>query len=216
MGVKMKSSALVSVIIPVFNVRPYIAEAIESVLHQTYNNLEIIIIDDGSTDGSEEVCDDYAQRDKRIIVVHKQNEGVSAARNTGLDLLNGDMVAFLDSDDAFHPDFVSVLLEALIRERADIAMCKYTDHCTVEKMKKIGEEKEEPGMEEGVYDRFDALRALNDRKINHAVWNKLYRQELWKKIRFPSGHMYEDVDTTFRIINLTLDQRKSSTTLIFC
>ena len=92
---------LVSVIIPVFNVRPYLEEALDSVIHQSYENLEIIIINDGSNDGSGEICDEYAVKDKRIRVIHQENRGLSAARNAGLDCMTGDYVAFLDPDDAY-------------------------------------------------------------------------------------------------------------------
>ena len=90
----------VSVIIPVYNVEPYIVEALESVIHQTYENLEILVIDDGSTDGSGVICDNYAGKDARICVIHQENKGLSSARNAGLDRMTGDAVAFLDSDDA--------------------------------------------------------------------------------------------------------------------
>ena len=100
-------------------------------LHQSYKNLEIIIVDDGSTDGSEDICDEYARKDKRIIVVHQDHKGVSAARNTGLDLVSGEEVVFLDADDALCSDYVSILMDTLIRERADVAICKFTTHSTV-------------------------------------------------------------------------------------
>ncbi len=93
---------LVSVIVPVYNVLPYLQEALDSLIGQTYRELEIILIDDGSTDGSGDVCDEYAERDQRINVIHQENKGLSAARNVGLDEANGDYIAFLDPDDAFH------------------------------------------------------------------------------------------------------------------
>ena len=99
----MQSSNLVSVIIPVFNVRPYLCEALESVIHQTYGNLEIII-DDGWVDDSEEFCDGFAQRDSRIVVIHQENRGLSAARNAGLEHAKGQAIAFFDPNDAFLPN----------------------------------------------------------------------------------------------------------------
>ena len=96
----MRGSGLISIIIPVFNVRPYLETALESVIRQTYSHLEIIVIDDGSTDGSGVICDELAKRDDRIKVVHQENRGLSSARNTGLDMMSGDAVAFLDSDDS--------------------------------------------------------------------------------------------------------------------
>ena len=98
-------NSLVSVIIPVYNVKPYLKEALDSVVQQTYRKLEIIIVDDGSTDGSDKICDMYRQ-DTRVTVVHQENRGLSNARNTGMSMMKGDVVAFLDSDDAYYPDMI--------------------------------------------------------------------------------------------------------------
>lgn len=125
---------LVSVIIPVFNSKVYISEALDSVINQTYKNLEIIIIDDGSTDGSGKICDEYAEKDNRIRVFHQKNIGVSAARNAGLDLAAGDFLAFLDSDDAYELTFIDSMMTAMIQNNADIVMCRYTEHKTTGKM----------------------------------------------------------------------------------
>ena len=148
---------LVSVIVPVFNVRPYIVEALDSVINQTYSNLEIILIDDGSTDGSGEVCDEYAARDKRIVVIHQKNNGVSSARNAGLDVMHGEAVAFLDPDDAYRSEFISTMVAAMNREKADIVMCKYTNHRTNKKMKSNGREKTYPTIRGGYTTRVRRL-----------------------------------------------------------
>ena len=124
---------LISVIIPVYNVRHYLKEALDSVIFQTYRNLEIIIIDDGSTDGSREICDDYLD-DSRVTVIHQKNKGLSAARNAGLDIMTGEYVAFLDSDDAYQSSFIEEMVNAIVREVADIVVCKYTVHSTVSEM----------------------------------------------------------------------------------
>ena len=122
---KKKSNApLVSVIIPVYNVAPYLEEALESVINQSYNNLEILVIDDGSTDGSEIICEEYAARDKRIRVIYQVNGGLSDARNTGLDLAAGEYIAFLDSDDAYRSNMIEVMLRAVMRYQADIIICR--------------------------------------------------------------------------------------------
>ncbi len=199
---------LVSVIIPVYNVAPYLTESIESVLHQSYTNLEIILIDDGSTDGSGEICDRYAKADRRIRVMHQENQGLSAARNAGLDTMTGDLVAFLDSDDAYHPDFdayhpdfVVKTVKAMVRKNADLVVAKYSFHDTVGRMTQQNCIKEGPYIRQGMYDRVAALRALADGIINHGAWNKLYRKELWEDLRFPAGHVYEDIDTMYRVMN---------------
>lgn len=192
----------VSIIIPVYNVRPYLAEALDSVLCQSYGELEIIIVDDGSTDGSGEVCDSYAERDARIIVIHQENKGLSAARNVGLDRMTGDSVAFLDPDDAYHVDYVEGMLNAMVREDADLVISQFTVHGGAGSLRIKGNEIPEPSIAPGKYDRVAALRALANGTINVSVWNKLYRRKLWKNIRFPEGRVYEDVDTTYRILNL--------------
>lgn len=97
-------------------VSPYLPEALDSVIHQTYKNLEIIIIDDGSTDGSGRICDEYAGKDCRIRLIHQENKGLSAARNAGLNIMTGDVIAFLDSDDAYHPEYIEIMLAAMNRE----------------------------------------------------------------------------------------------------
>ena len=121
----MDNSSLVSVIIPVFNVQPFLSEALDSVIQQTYRNLEIILIDDGSRDGSEEICDEYARRDERIVVIHQKNKGLSAARNAGLDIMSGNAIVFLDPDDAFQPDYIKAMMTEMICQEADLVICKY-------------------------------------------------------------------------------------------
>lgn len=199
---RLNRTGLVSVIIPVFNVRPYLVEALDSVLHQTYTNLEIIIIDDGSTDGSGAICDEYAKKDARVLVIHQENNGLSTARNVGLDRMSGDAVAFLDSDDAYHPDYVKTMMETMVREKADMVICRYTTHCTTGKMRCTGREQLTPSIAPGIYNRADALRALSEETLNVSVWNKLYKKELWNTIRFLDGHVYEDGETSYKITNL--------------
>ena len=197
--VREKFSPLVSVIIPVYNVAPYLREALDSVVHQTYSNLEILIVDDGSTDGSGEICEEY-RSDDRVQVIHQENRGLSAARNTGLDRAAGEYIAFLDSDDAWRPDFIEKMLEAMENmENVDITACRYEIH---QRRLDSTWKKIEPTAAKGFYGREKALRALADGTINVSVWNKLYRRELWKKTRFPEGHNYEDIDTTYRIFDI--------------
>ena len=198
----MENNGFVSVIIPVFNVRPYLVEALESVIHQTYNNLEIIIIDDGSTDGAGSICDEYAGKDPRIRVIHQENRGLSAARNVGLDLMRGDVIAFLDSDDAYLPEYVEKMMDALIRAEADIVVCKFTTH---EFTGNLSQDRSIkiliPEIAEGRYDRVSILQAYAESRVNHAVWNKLYRRDLWREVRFPEGHVYEDREVIYRIFD---------------
>lgn len=199
----MDNSQLVSVIIPIYNVSPYIIEALDSVVHQTYKNLEIILIDDGSTDGSGQICDKYKQEDNRIIVIHQSNQGLSAARNTGLQIMTGEAVVFLDSDDAFHPSFVEMMMAARKENNADLVISKYTSIKTNKTMTNLQRNRgNAPTIEPGSYDRIGALCALIENRINHSVWNKLYSSNLWKNIRFPIEPVYEDVGTTYRILDI--------------
>lgn len=184
---------LISVIVPVYNVRPYIEEALESVAGQTYGSLEVILVDDGSTDGSGEVCDRYAARDARFRVIRQENRGLSAARNAGLDAMTGAYVAFLDPDDAFHPDMLRRLLEALRRENVPLAACGVA--------RMGGRTRRSRSVADRALTREQALRALLEGEFTVAVWNKLYDRALWRQLRFPEGYVYEDVDTTFRILD---------------
>jgi len=190
---------MVSVIVPVYNVAPYLREALDSVIHQTCQSLQILIIDDGSTDGSGSVCDEYLT-DPRVTVLHQENKGLSNARNAGLDLAAGEYVCFLDPDDAFHPRFIEELLEIMLSKHPDTAVCNYA---VIRTIGRLQDKKGQPTsrlLKQGKYGRTESLRAFVDRRLNTAVWNKLYRKELWKDIRFPDGHNYEDIDTLPRIL----------------
>lgn len=116
---------LVSIIIPVYNVEKYLAECIESVIRQTYTNLEILLIDDGSLDNSGKICDEYAQKDERIKVIHKENGGVSSARNVGLDMAKGEYIAFVDSDDLVEKEYIAAMYENMQENNSDLVFCRY-------------------------------------------------------------------------------------------
>ena len=192
---------LVSVIIPVFNVAPFLAEALESVINQSYQNLEIIIIDDGSTDECGSICDEYAKRDNRVVTIHQENKGLSNARNIGLDIMTGDIVAFLDSDDAYHVDYIKCMLLAMKYNEVDLVSCRIGDYDTLYKMQSHNVLKDaRPTINQGLLDHTGALRALVE-SSDYQVWNKIYRKKLWKGIRFPNGHVYEDIDTIYRVID---------------
>lgn len=193
---------LVSVIIPVYNVKPYLVESLESVVGQSYRNLEIIVVDDGSTDGSTAICDEYAEKDKRIRVIHQMNKGLSAARNIGLDHMTGEIIAFLDSDDVFHPEMIGRMVDVMFSIDADIVVCKSKSYRTVGKMP-IDSILPDTNQHRVVLDRAYALRALIDRTISWRAWDKIYRKKCFESIRYPAGHVYEDVDTTYRIFDVS-------------
>ena len=186
---------LVSVIIPVYNVKDYLRESVDSVIDQTYKDLEIILVDDGSSDGSGKICDEYLSRDNRIRVIHQVNQGLSTARNTGLDAMHGDIVAFLDSDDAFMPDMICTMVKGMLRTGAEIAVCGFYSCRTTKRMKASQSDRVFRTMQ-GVVSSETALRYLIDERINVNVWNKLYKKEIFESLRFPDGHDYEDLILT--------------------
>ena len=227
MSKKRSNAPLVSVIIPVYNVAPYLEEALESVINQSYNNLEILVIDDGSTDGSEIICEEYAARDKRIRVIHQVNGGLSDARNTGLDLAAGEYIAFLDPDDAYRLNMIEVMLRVVMRYQADIGICGFSTYRNTlwkiryrsvrmdsrrnapkQKNPQRGNLRRKNSVEESLRKKSPqqellstraALAGLNDGSINWVAWNKLYKRELLEKVRFPKGRVYEDIYTIPRV-----------------
>ncbi len=185
---------LVSVIVPVYNVLPYLREALDSVINQTYRNLEILIVDDGSTDGSGEICDEYLS-DSRVIVIHQENKGLSGARNTALDQMTGEYVAFLDSDDAFMPVMIEKMVEAILRNSADVAMCGYVECFTESHMCSSGVNiiNHNPFAKETVFLSSEMINMMLSGKASWTVWNKISHKSLWRNLRFPEGENFEDM-----------------------
>ncbi len=177
----------ISVIVPIYNVASYLDRCLESVINQTFANFEAICINDGSTDNSLEIVKKYAAKDSRIKVISQTNQGLSAARNTGLSTVRGKYIAFLDSDDFYAPEFLEILYQALQKSKCDIAGCNFM---------KIKSEKDilprVSGVESEIYK--DALKVLLHRRnfIHFNVWNKLYTREVIGNIRFVPDMYYED------------------------
>ena len=171
---------LISVIVPVYNVESYVAECIESIQNQTYMNLEIILVNDGSTDNSGDICDQYATYDERIKVIHKENAGVSAARNTGIEAANGDYIAFVDSDDYIAPNMYEDMLRILKENDLDILECT----AFRDKGGEIIEGCNDGSLE--IFNRDEALKmAMYDCFV--AVWSQLYKRSAIDDVRFPVG-----------------------------
>ena len=185
----------VGIIIPVYNVERYLRQCLDSVVNQTYSNLNILIIDDGSTDKSGLICDEYSMTDERIVVYHTDNKGLSAARNFGLDHCTDDYIAFLDSDDWMEEQAIEKLLSAIVSENADVAVCahyiEWKDHQDIESI---------PDLSRVVQGDEIIRDYLHGRGIGVQVWNKLYRSELFGQIGFPEGRIHEDVATTYRLL----------------
>ena len=185
----------VSVIIPVYNVKRYLKQCLESVISQTYQNIEIIIIDDGSTDGSGPICDRYAARDSHIRVIHSPNRGLASARNLGLEKTGGAYIFFVDSDDWIELHAIETLVRAALKTGADIV----TARNSVEYVGKTVHAKTAPGRP-STYCGLDILPVFAEEGIGNVVWNKLYRAACFEGIRYPDGHNFEDVFTTWKIV----------------
>ena len=187
---------LISVIIPVYNVEKYLNKCITSVVEQTYKNLEIIIVDDGSTDQSPEICDEWKKRDSRIQVVHSSNGGAGKARNTALDMATGDYVTFVDSDDYIAPQMYQVLLEQFY-DGIGIVECNYS--MVYDDSEKFKEERKIYKIH--TYSAMQAMHEnINDHIFRQLIWNKMYRKDVIKGIYFPTGNKIDDEFWTYQAI----------------
>lgn len=186
---------LISIIIPVYNVEPYLQRCLHSVVSQTYQNLEIILVDDGSMDRSGRICDEWALRDDRLTVIHKENGGLSSARNAGIDIASGRYIGFVDSDDYIEPTMYEVLLRAIEDNGAQIACCgrnRIEGHCVTAQHSN------------------DALRLMSGEEaiqqlligglVEEAAWDKLYWSELFEGRRYPVGEVNEDIVLTISLL----------------
>ena len=135
------------------------------------------------------------------LTLHQSNKGLSAARNAGLEMVRGETIAFMDADDVYHPNFITNMIDAMYRQEADIIICKYSECDTCDKIIFDVNAESKPSINQGLHDKVSSLQFLVNGLINHNVWNKLYMSYLWEGIRFPEGHVYEDIDATFRILN---------------
>ena len=196
----MTSEPLISVIVPVYNVERYLDQCMESIVGQSYPHLEILVVDDGSTDGSGELCDRWAGRDERIRVIHQPNGGLSAARNTALDAMTGEWVIMVDSDDVLHHDAASILLEAILREQADIVI---GDHVIVydDAAPQWPAGTHDGDNKNAAYSQQDALLAVfYQQGLTHSAWARIYRAALFDDIRYPVGKLYEDLAIIYPLL----------------
>lgn len=187
--------ALLSIIIPVYNVRDYIEQCVLSVLQQDYREIEVIIVDDGSTDGSSIICDELSSRDDRIKIFHQENMGMSGARNTGLKNVHGDYIGFIDSDDWIEDKMFSMMVNEMRFEDADIVMCR-NQHISSEGVIYGIEGYSERVIFNNVQATEEILRDIN---IHSYVWNKIYKRELLCEFEFPLGRIYEDTASLFKL-----------------
>lgn len=196
---KQKVNGLVSVIVPVYNVEKYLSKCVESLIRQTYKKLEILLIDDGSTDSSGDICDNYQKEYEFIKVIHKRNGGLSSARNVGIDNATGEFICFVDSDDYVHSRFVEVLHSLSINNNSEIAVCDFklvdwteenTDDCELLSS--------EVQVRSGRY-YIDQFYGANHNIIVIAC-NKLYKTELFDGVRYNVGKVHEDEATTIKLL----------------
>lgn len=186
----------ISIIVPIYNVERYLHKCVDSILNQTFSDIEIILVDDGSVDNSGAICDEYELQDSRVRVIHKENGGLSSARNTGLDIARGKYIGFVDSDDYIANDMYEVLYRQLIEHQADLSSVGIID---------VYENRASEIMQNTtiqLVDQKQAIKLVVDGKgIFAYAWNKLYKRELFKEIRYPVGKTVEDA---FIIIDLLL------------
>lgn len=188
---------LISVIVPVYKVEPYLSRCVDSILSQTFTDFELILVDDGSPDNCGKICDEYAEKDKRIFVIHQKNSGLSAARNTGIDWFyeqgRSDYITFVDSDDWLHPEYLKVLMNGITDNDVKISVCNQK-----QVFSKVPHKN---------YDNFEyELISPEDLLLNH-FWQynyaciKLYHKSVFTDVRYPVGKIFEDTFTTYKVLH---------------
>lgn len=190
----------ISVICPVYNVKPYLKQCINSILLQSFKNFELLLIDDGSTDGSEIICNIFEKKDSRIRVIHQENQGVSAARNVGLVHAKGTYIAFIDSDDIVYSEYLEQLYNSLTKNNADISICNYF-HFVSEKDIKNWDVNSDSIR---IYSGREACKKMyisdNDALSMVTLWGKLIPKNMFNNIRFPIGRIHEDQFILYKIL----------------
>lgn len=191
---------LISVIVTVYNIEQYLPACIDSIIDQTYHNLEILLVDDGSTDHSPVICDTYKKKDSRIQVIHKQNGGLSEARNTGIDLASGEFVSFIDGDDFIHRDFYRILMKIYQKTKCPVVECKNRNFINDADIRGYGKTGK-AGVK--VISRYEWLTETKLRGfLTVVVWNKIYKKYLFDNVRFPAGRLHEDIAATYQLVYL--------------
>ena len=192
----------ISIIIPVYKVEEYLDDCIESVVNQTYQNLEIILVDDGSIDNCPKMCDAWAKKDQRIKVVHKKNGGLSSARNAGIDVMTGDYVMFVDSDDSIHSQTCEILLNNLQKSDSDISMASSRNVFEIKNLKEKKYNLSE--IDNLIFENDEVYELIFNKKIPMIMtsWMKLYKKEIFESLRFDEGKLHEDEFIIHKTLNL--------------
>ena len=186
---------LVSIIVPIYKVESYLRRCLDSIVHQTYTNLEIILVDDGSPDNSPQICDEYASRDNRIVVIHKKNGGLSDARNAGLDICTGEYISFIDSDDWVEKNYIETLISSALMQDADIVIGSF------DLIRDNKSEASEP-FQSGTFDKKEIFFKIITAQTTHLgiSWGKLYKKKILGGEHFPVGKTQEDNYTSYKFI----------------
>ena len=192
----MGSEELVSVIVPVYKVEEYLSECVDSIINQTYKNLEIILVDDGSPDKCGEICEEYAKNDSRVTVYHKENGGLSDARNYGIARSHGEFLTFVDSDDVIKENFVETLLGLIHKYDADIATAYFFSFRDLSELKDNGE----PRITHCMSAHDLLTESLYQRGTDLYACMRIYRREIWGDTEFPKGMYYEDLVPVYKVI----------------
>ena len=187
---------LISIIIPAYQAEEYLERCIESVLKQTYSNIEVIIVDDGSLDRTGTIADKFCETDPRIKVIHQENKGLSGARNSAIEVAQGEYITFVDADDFIHPQMLTILLSEIQKNQAEIAISRFN---VVNEMVEYASYQ---NYKVSVLNKVEAIKNLFNRKSFYTVTacNKLYRTILFKEVRYPVGRIHEDVATTYKLL----------------
>lgn len=192
----MKGNYLVSIVVPIYNVEKYLERCLNSLINQTYKNIEILLINDGSTDESEIICLKYIKKDSRIKYYKKENGGLSSARNKGIAVSMGKYISFIDSDDYVRNDMIETLLYYIVKNDADIVECNYYE---VRTNGKITEKKKNYRIKS--YNSSEAIKSLIDNEsITPTAWNKLYNRQLFNNIKYTENIFHEDEDIIIKLL----------------
>ena len=197
----MKNRPIISIIVPVYNVESYLERCIESILNQSFKEFELILVNDGSTDSCKDICNEYKKRDSRIVVVNKKNEGVSSARNLGLDLAKGEYIGFIDPDDFINKDMYKILFDTIQANNSDMVICDYykVNEDDINKFRNLKCNCENIKIKNlNNLESIDNLFLTGEKFI--FAWNKLYKRELFNDLRYEKGRIYEDEYLAHRIL----------------
>lgn len=191
----MKKDVLISIIVPVYNAGSSLDKCVNSILNQTYNELELILVNDGSTDNSKKICEEYVKKDKRVKLINKENGGPGSAKNAGIENAKGKYIGFVDSDDYIENDMYEILYNLCVENNADISMIAFNKviNGKIIKLKNFAGETI-------IYDKLQAMKKLLlDNEIKNYSWNKLFKKELFNDIEFSEKIYYEDIDATIKL-----------------